>query len=570
MDKYTSRHTQKRISKKRLLLRRGGILPPVAKARKATQPHTYLNNFVKTENRVRTFSATGVTALKMDSNNAKPVLEKKSKARKYFIGVAAVLCLGVLVAILANTLTFTLEIPDGGIKNVAILNGTPIAPTDFISPITAMDGIYVEFQNPYTSPIHQSGRHYIALTLRNGRRVSAATAMLYVLSPYQYIQIEAGTPISGISPLYFVQAVYIVPPGTVLDMAIHSGLPYQGVLDVGEHIVSISANGTLFYSQLNVVDTTPPTANLTDITIPMGQEVQPEDFIIYMFDMSPIVAVWFVYEPDLFTPGDQIIEIALKDYFHNTAVYSAVLTILPNTTPPQILGTRDINTQIGSTIMFRQGVTAIDAFGRPLTFSFDTSGLNIHEIGTYTVIYHTQDAWGLRAEVAIYVHVLDVDPELVRTMADAVLEGILQEGMTQAEQAHAIFDWISHNIAYAADVSRYSIYEGAYQGLRNRRGDCFVFYSVSEVLLTQAGIPNMHIGRIEGTFTRHSWNLINPDGLGWHHFDTTPLRLIFGQRLNRFMFTSGEARHHTQLILNYLGMRDYYTYYPELYPEIVQ
>jgi len=329
------------------------------------------------------------------------------------------------------------------------------------------------------------------------------------------------------------------------------------------------------YEELAIEDayldyTPPPSAVLMSITVPMGQDVVPGDFIQEIIYISPIKEIWFVDEPSIFTSGDQTIEIGLKDYSGNQAVYSTILTVLPNTTPPRIIGTQNILTQFGNPIIFRQGVSAEDAFGRPLDFFVDSSALNIHEQGTYTVIYYTIDAWGLRTEVTIYVEVLEVDPERVREMASDILDEILHDGMTQVEQARAIYMWVNGNITFASNVSRRTLYESAYQAIRNRRGNCFVFYAISEVLLTQAGIPNMRVQRIEGLLTMHYWNLINPDGLGWHHFDTTTLRPIYGEHLDRFMFTASQAREFTELIRSYIGRYYHFTYDPELYPEIVQ
>jgi len=111
-------------------------------------------------------------------------------------------------------------------------------------------------------------------------------------------------------------------------------------------------------------------------------------------------------------------------------------------------------------------------------------------------------------------------------------------------------------------------YEGAYRALRDRRGNCFNYFSLSEVLLTRAGIPNMRIDRIPGTPTRHRWNLVNPDNLGWHHFDANPTRLeLWAQTA---FFTSSQARRFTRMYVEHDGTRDYFTYDPTLYPEIVE
>jgi len=508
---------------------------------------------------------------RLEAATKKPPPKRKSrKGGAYFIGFVTGAVIALLVFYILNSITLSLEIPPGGVNGVITLRGNHVAPGDFLSDIDKMEDIRAEFLNPEAVDFYQAGMQEVVLTLRNGRRVSEAHVVLNIIEPQLYFQLEAGSPSSYVSPDFFVPPALVTKSDVPLDVVIHSGLPQHDILEVGRHVLSVSVNGVFFHPELNVVDTTPPSAVLTDITIPMGQEVALDDFIMEYFDISPVVRIWFVKEPDIFTPGVQPVEIGFEDYFGNQAVYSAYLTVSPNNMPPQIFGTQDILVQIGSPIIFRLGVSAEDAFGRPLEFFVDSSNVNIHELGTYTVIYYTVDDWGLRTEAVINVTVLEVDPERVREMAQAVLDNILREDMTQAEEARAIFDWTQNNVAYAANISRGSVYEGAYQALRNRRGDCFVFYAISEVLLTQAGIPNMHIRRIETATASHSWNLINPDGLGWHHFDATPLLPINEQRLNRFMFTSSQARWNTQLIHGYLGTRDYYTYDPELYPEIVQ
>jgi hypothetical protein len=78
-------------------------------------------------------------------------------------------------------------------------------------------------------------------------------------------------------------------------------------------------------------------------------------------------------------------------------------------------------------------------------------------------------------------------------------------------------------------------------------------------MLTRAGIPTMRVERIDGTPTRHRWNLINPDDLGWHHYDSVPIRLEIDRDRMAF-FTDTEARYFTSEMLRVNGMRDYFTY----------
>jgi len=235
-------------------------------------------------------------------------------------------------------------------------------------------------------------------------------------------------------------------------------------------------------------------------------------------------------------------------------------------TPPQIFGVQTLKVRAGDTILFLHGITAKDAFGNILYPYVVTHNVNHDVPGVYSVTYAAEDSWGLRTEVTVDVYVLQIDPEHVIAMVNDLLAHILRDDMTQLEQARTIFSWVRNNVRYVGDANRRSLYEAAYQALRHRRGDCFSFYAVTELMLTQAGIPNMRVTRVGGA-SEHFWNLINPDNLGWHHLDTSP-HDIRVQNLNRFMFTASQAAAHTAYIYRITGRTNYYTHDPYHYPDI--
>jgi transglutaminase-like putative cysteine protease len=225
----------------------------------------------------------------------------------------------------------------------------------------------------------------------------------------------------------------------------------------------------------------------------------------------------------------------------------------------------------GNAIMFLRGVTAHDDFGREIEVKVDTGTVDQNTAGEYTVIYRAEDYSGLYTEVEVTVHVLDIDPDYVNERIDAALADILNDDMTQVEEARAIHTWIRRNMSYSGTLGGLqSIYELAYNALRDRRGNCYNYYALAELMLTRAGIPNMRIERIPGTGTAHFWNLINPDGLGWHHFDSLPMYSGIGVNSLMYMFTETQAQRFAQLIASRHGASTYFTYDPDLYPEIVQ
>lgn len=311
-----------------------------------------------------------------------------------------------------------------------------------------------------------------------------------------------------------------------------------------------------------------PTATVLSLTVHMGATVFADDFVFNPSLDPPVEMVTFGTEPDLMTSGVQTLEIILHCPEGRTASYEATLTVMRNEIPPTIHGTRNIEVTVGSNILLRSGVTAYDAFGRELDFTVDSGSLNLDVSGVYHVTYFVQDSCGNMATEEIRVYVLEVDIDWIYDRVDVIFRDIMRADMTQVQQARAIFDWVGANISYAAAIGRNTVYEGANQALRNRQGNCFIFFAISEVMLTRAGIENMRISRMPGTTnpTNHVWNLINPDGLGWHHFDTTPIR---GNPVDRFLFTNSQAIEFTETILRLNQASNYYTFDETLYPEIV-
>jgi len=282
--------------------------------------------------------------------------------------------------------------------------------------------------------------------------------------------------------------------------------------------------------------------------------------------------VEFVSEPDVFAHGVQDVEVRLTDFNNISAVIASKLTILFDDSDPVIEGAGTITSRRGNSILYRQGVTAHDSFGRDLTeeIQVDSSIVDHNATGEYTVIYSVTDLSGRETILPVTVQIVNVDVDSVNSRVDTVLKDILSDGMSQLEQVRAIHRWIRTNLSYASSaIEPENTYEGAYRALTDRRGNCFNYFSLSEVMLTRAGVPNMRIDRIPGTSARHRWNLVNPDDEGWHHFDTTPVRSMnFGSRTA--FFTASEARNFTAQIQEEIGTRNFYVYDPDLYPPIVE
>ena len=453
------------------------------------------------------------------------------------------------------------------LQPIVTIEGQQIDPNDFIYTVDDMDRVTATYRRPGFTP--EAGQQDVQLTLARGWRTVEANASLIVL-----------THVKGFSHEYREEG----EPLKAHDFITNSEESWTGLYnvqfteepkpleqyEVGEVALKLSLNGKPFEVALTVVDTTAPTADAVNKSILIGEEVEPRDFVSNVRDASPIDYLRFIEEPDIFARRDQIVQVEVADIHGNIHIVSSGLTIRLNQEPPKIEGVETIATMVGDTILYRQGVTAHDDFGRELNVEVDSSLVDQNEEGIYTVVYRAVDKTGLFTEIEAQVHVVAVDLDYVNMRVAEVLAEIINDGMTQLEQVYAIHTWVRRNVNYAATRGGpLSAYEGAYRALQDRRGNCYIFYSISEVLLTEAGIPNMLIERIPGTPTNHRWNLINPDGLGWHHFDSFPSRV--GSGLQMAYFTDNQSRNFTRLMreLEDRPVNFYYSYDRDLYPEVV-
>ena len=504
---------------------------------------------------------------------------KKRKQKSLFNTIALSLAIALLVVAVVGAWFFwwtTQSTFDYTLQPVVVLVGQTVNAYDFMAETDYMQNMSATYQIPNSTQANlqfESGQHEIPISLQNGLRSTDTTATLYVLEPIESISHEFTTESEHLQPIDFIANAHIAA-GTDFDVTFtQTPLPLE-YHSVGEHNLELALNGFPFRVALFVEDTTPPTATSIPVTIPMGVTVAPEEFVADIFDASPITSVLFIEEPDIFLSGQQNVEIEITDYFGNSEIFISTLTVERNELPPTFEGIEStIFSMVGQTIMYRAGVTAFDAFGREIDFNVDSSEVDQHTAGVYSATFLAEDSCGNQTEVTITVEILSIDREYVHERVDNILNNILTDGMTQVQQVRAIFNWIRFNMTYAAvRGGPESAYEGAFIALTERRGNCFIYYSIGELLLTRAGIPNMRVQRIPvpGVTTTHLWSLINPDDLGWHHFDSNPIRGNLHFRSQMYMFTQSQATSFARQLAAVGSSIEYFTFDTSLFPEVVE
>jgi hypothetical protein len=226
--------------------------------------------------------------------------------------------------------------------------------------------------------------------------------------------------------------------------------------------------------------------------------------------------------------------------------------------PPVFESVPNLYAQVGGSVNYLDGVVASDNNGDP-DITVDLSEVNPGKVGRYKVNYTATDIGGNTATASTYISLSNSNPSTVLANADRVLASITNNSMTQYDKARAIYNWVIGHVSYVGGSAHDSVIDGANTAFNRGRGDCFIYYSASEILLTRAGIRNMRVKRLGGS-SEHYWNIVNV-GDGWYHFDTTPYS--GGAPRVRFMFSESQAQAYSRQY-TYL----YYGYDHSLYPTV--
>jgi len=460
---------------------------------------------------------------------------------------------------------------DYTLQPVVLLEGQRIDANAFLFDSEEMENVSAIYRNAGFRPT--PGRQDVHLTLRRGWRSLDTVASLHVLSTIPNIDLEYAEELPDLQPIDLISNPSVASDVPYSLAFVEPPMPLNEY-SVGVHTLQLTLNDAPFEVTLNVTDTTPPTATARSHPIRIGESVLPTDFVADVFDASGsdlVTIEYYADEPNVFSKTSQIIQIKLTDIYGNYSVVNADLMIEVHAEPPVIEGAGEIISIVGNPILYRQGLTATDSFGGDLTEEIVIEAENVdpNKVGIYKVRFWVEDLSGNKSDVTeVEVHIIDVNIDYIYSRVDETLARILRDGMTQLQQVQAIHTFVKNNISYANAGRPHTVYEGAYRALRDRRGNCYNYFSLSAVMLERAGIPNMMIERIPGTPTRHRWNLVNPDNLGWHHYDAVPNRL--GQGLRLAFFTDTQAESFTRQMSQNFAFHNYYNYVRENYPEVVR
>ncbi len=212
-------------------------------------------------------------------------------------------------------------------------------------------------------------------------------------------------------------------------------------------------------------------------------------------------------------------------------------TTAADTDGPVISGAGNKTVLIGTPVLYKTGVTAVDEVDGPVKLEVNTSAVNPLVPGSYEVIYSASDKAGNEAvTVAIFTFV-EALPTAEETQPTSVFEpdnhelaaetrriydSIITADMTDRQKVTEIYRWTRSNIRFVDMIHEGDWEDAALYAFQLRKGSCYMFFAAAKALIRMAGIPQIDVEKmpLPGR-AMHYWNLVYIDD-SWYHVDSTP------------------------------------------------
>lgn len=437
--------------------------------------------------------------------------------------------------------------PQAETRRLGIRPDETAAPEDFIVSVDDVSEWSVRFTRDPDYTAHGQQSIHLAVEDIHGNCTETVTR-LFIADIPRTLELEFGVTAEDVKNAVFASAPF-EKRFTLPEMPV----------EIGEHELVLDSTYGSYTVQVKIADTTPPVLTLTDVTVYAGDGFAVENFILGAEDLSEVTCTFAGDEPTSDVTGEYPVVIEAKDAHGNSTQEQTVLRVITDTTPPVIYGTASKTIVKGETVSFKKGVYAVDDRDGDVTFKVDSSAVNTNAAGTYPVTYTSTDSSGNTATATVYLTVVEITMDTVNSLADNILWQITNGSMTKREKAWAIYQWCTSSLTYSTRTSYLMGYyvDGAYSGFTIRSGNCYIYYAVSSVLLSRAGIENIVVQRNDPA-NPHYWSLVNMDG-NWYHFDTCPH--YAGHELQCFLLTDAEVKHYSDT-----EVANYYSFDASLYP----
>lgn len=300
---------------------------------------------------------------------------------------------------------------------------------------------------------------------------------------------------------------------------------------VGEYKIEVDLEGKTYTTTITVQDTKAPTLTLKDVTIYKGQnkKITKDSFITKAEDASGKVTTTLKSTINTEKIGTQNIEIEAVDKNDNKVTKTAKLIVKEDTVGPVFSGLSEKTVEKHSSINYTKSVSAVDAVDGKVTFTVDSSKVNVDKAGTYYATYTAKDSKGnttTKKRKIIVNHDQEDTDKKFNEFYNQYLAGKDVLGIVQT-----IRNKISYNSSWGGS-------DPIWYGLTNRSGNCAVHAKLVQKALTKAGYSNKLIWTKDKT---HYWNLVNVGGK-WRHYDSTPGGHLIGPATDTQKYESSSMK----------------------------
>lgn len=406
----------------------------------------------------------------------------------------------------------------------AVKLGRNVTPSTFVIHYEDESGVSLRFaEKPDTSEIGEYPVTIIAEDTSGNRTVVQTT--LYVCDRVIELEFEEKT-YTGLQLREKLGTMHGYKPS----------IQQLKVKKEGASSFELKKGDTLLYIGVHIRDTTRPKAKAVEQVCYLGYPRQPEEFVKDVTDEQD-VSIEFLTEPNWDLPGEREVAIALTDASYNRCIIRVSATFKRDDIPPVLTVSLSPYHYVGDAVAYMKGVVVNDNLDPNCEITVDKSQVKYRRVGTYPVTYTATDRDGNSSSVTVEISFREpsVTDEMLDELAESILDNILKDNMSVAQQIKAIYDYCRYKIRYTGDSDKTDWKGEAYRGLTEFKGDCFTYYSASFLLLNKIeGVEVMSVERLGGR-TNHYWCLVNV-GTGWYHYDTCPNH-IYG---TCFMRTNGQ------------------------------
>lgn len=159
---------------------------------------------------------------------------------------------------------------------------------------------------------------------------------------------------------------------------------------VGKYPITYSYNNIKTTITIELKDTLKPNLETQELTIDLGMKVDARDLIKTNYESSR-TKVEFKQNYQFDQTGDFDVEITICRG-NNCITKQSVVHVLPeDTTPPEMLGIRNLTVLKDSDIDLLSSVSVRDNQDNSPTLTIDSSNLDVSKVGDYQITYHAKD-----------------------------------------------------------------------------------------------------------------------------------------------------------------------------------